>query len=117
MPCLGHVPIKSAMPKYHSKFPIAFYAHLVTLDRYSLIEHTPRNSLYQAMEDLIQLGSTAASFGGEKLLSINSDYILDIHCWRYTMKKRLAKIKKMSEMGLEPGQLLYELLASCTFVF
>ena len=54
MPCLVYVPIKSAMP--HSKFPIAFYAHLVssaTLDRYSLIEHTQRNLLYRAMQDLI----------------------------------------------------------------
>ena len=30
MPCLLYIPIKSAMPKYHSKFPIALYAHLVS---------------------------------------------------------------------------------------
>ena len=41
--------------------------------------------------------------------SIDSDYKVDIYCWRDTMKKRiaamkksLAKIKKTSTVGLEP---------------
>ena len=30
IPCLVYMPIKSAMPKYCSKFPTAFYTHLVS---------------------------------------------------------------------------------------
>ena len=53
------------MPKQSSELPIAFYTSLVSfsiLDRYSLIEHTARKLLYQAMRDVIKLGSVEASF-------------------------------------------------------
>ena len=37
MPCLVYMPIKFAMPKYHSKFPIVFYAHLASFGNISSI--------------------------------------------------------------------------------
>ena len=51
---LQEIQIKQPMLVFYSAsfstFPIAFYAHLVSfnniIDQYSLIEHTPRNSLY-----------------------------------------------------------------------
>ena len=37
MPCLVYMSIKSTMPKYHSKFPIAFCAHLVSFSNIRFI--------------------------------------------------------------------------------
>ena len=60
------------------------------------------------MQNLI-LGSTSVSLETKSPFSIDSDYKADFHCWRHTMKKRLAKNNlKASTVELEPrtGQLL-----------
>ena len=43
MPCLVYMSIKSAMPNYHSKFPVAFYVCLVSFSNIRLI---PSNRTY-----------------------------------------------------------------------
>ena len=99
MPCLVYMPIKSAMPKYHSKFPIAFYAHLVS---FSNIRSILSNRTYttefvissHARFNIIMQAALQFYLEAKSPFSIDSDYKVDIYCWRDTMKKRIAAMKK-----------------------
>ena len=65
MPCLVYMPIKSAMPKYHSKVPIALYAHLSFSNIRSIISNKTYTTEF-VVSSYARFNSTMASFGGEK---------------------------------------------------
>ena len=100
MPCLVYMPIKSAMPNYHSKFPIAFYAHLVS---FSNIRSILSNRTYttefvvssHARFNIIRQHCGFICRWKASFQLIQSSYKVDIHFWCHTMKKRLAKIKNI----------------------
>ena len=100
MPCLVYMPIKSAMPKYHSKFPIAFYARLVSFSHIRLILS---NRTYttefvissHARFNIIMQAALQFYLEAKSSFSIDSDHKVDIYYWRDTMEKRIAAMKNV----------------------
>ena len=64
---------ESLNPSKLNTLTVAFYACLVTLGRYFLIEDTAWNSLYRAIGGVIKLGNAKVSFHAKSSISIDSD--------------------------------------------
>ena len=111
MPCLVHMSIMSAMPKYHSKFLIAFYAHLVS---FSNIRSILSNRTYTT--EFIVLSHARFNVIRQHyslIWRIKVPYQI-IYCIKYTLtvlvpyyEKMFSKMKNVCSGTQTTSQLLY----------